>query len=102
MGPDIFRGENRVVGNQAQPPGAAPFRRSDLDTPDKIALADDADQRVAVEHRDRTDAVRQKDVGDVARSEEPTSELQSLMRISYAVFCLQKKNTETVPNTEHQ
>src|SRR3546814_9269829 len=26
----------------------------------------------------------------VARSEEPTSELQSLMRISYAVFCLQK------------
>src|SRR3546814_8487460 len=25
------------------------------------------------------------------RSEEPTSELQSLMRISYAVFCLQKK-----------
>src|SRR3546814_5762388 len=28
----------------------------------------------------------------VARSEEHTSELQSLMRISYAVFCLQKKN----------
>src|SRR3546814_10588981 len=28
---------------------------------------------------------------DVARSEEHTSELQSLMRISYAVFCLQKK-----------
>src|SRR3546814_7257433 len=26
------------------------------------------------------------------RSEEHTSELQSLMRISYAVFCLQKKN----------
>src|SRR3546814_2766012 len=28
------------------------------------------------------------------RSEEHTSELQSLMRISYAVFCLQKKNIE--------
>src|SRR3546814_7036213 len=27
-----------------------------------------------------------------ARSEEHTSELQSLMRISYAVFCLKKKN----------
>src|SRR3546814_7574554 len=27
------------------------------------------------------------------RSEEHTSELKSLMRISYAVFCLQKKNT---------
>src|SRR3546814_1979795 len=29
------------------------------------------------------------------RSEEHTSELQSLMRISYAVFCLQKKKTQT-------
>src|SRR3546814_10604954 len=29
------------------------------------------------------------------RSEEHTSELQSLMRISYAVFCLQKKNDIT-------
>src|SRR3546814_1554957 len=29
---------------------------------------------------------------DYTRSEEHTSELQSLMRISYAVFCLKKKN----------
>src|SRR3546814_1801458 len=29
------------------------------------------------------------------RSEEHTSELQSLMRISYAVFCLKKKNEKT-------
>src|SRR3546814_2722195 len=34
-----------------------------------------------------------------ARSEEHTSELQSLMRISYAVFCLKKKNTIT--NKKH-
>src|SRR3546814_2786882 len=34
------------------------------------------------------------------RSEEHTSELQSLMRISYAVFCLNKKNTHlTLPST---
>src|SRR3546814_3577380 len=38
------------------------------------------------------------DIGDFVtghyrRSEEHTSELQSLMRISYAVFCLKKKNT---------
>src|SRR3546814_10361880 len=32
------------------------------------------------------------------RSEEHTSELQSLMRISYAVFCLKKKNTITNAN----
>src|SRR3546814_4809111 len=31
----------------------------------------------------------------VIRSEEHTSELQSLMRISYAVFCLKKKNKTT-------
>src|SRR3546814_7710560 len=30
------------------------------------------------------------------RSEEPTSELQSLMRISYAVFCLKKTKMKTV------
>src|SRR3546814_1485009 len=33
------------------------------------------------------------------RSEEHTSELQSLMRISYAVFCLKKKNTKDVTQT---
>src|SRR3546814_1364935 len=32
----------------------------------------------------------------VCRSEEHTSELQSLMRISYAVFCLKKKTTQTI------
>src|SRR3546814_10541616 len=31
----------------------------------------------------------------ISRSEEHTSELQSLMRISYAVFCLKKKNRNT-------
>src|SRR3546814_2398977 len=31
---------------------------------------------------------------ELPRSEEHTSELQSLMRISYAVFCLKKKKTE--------
>src|SRR3546814_2293569 len=33
------------------------------------------------------------------RSEEHTSELQSLMRISYAVFCLKKKNTTKTRNS---
>src|SRR3546814_5067656 len=39
--------------------------------------------------------VNEEDVSALgARSEEHTSELQSLMRISYAVFCLKKKNIE--------
>src|SRR3546814_4490447 len=40
--------------------------------------------------RDQREAVVERAPG--ARSEEHTSELQSLMRISYAVFCLKKKN----------
>src|SRR3546814_8961217 len=39
----------------------------------------------------RADALR------IARSEEHTSELQSLMRISYDVFCLKKKNKNKKP-----
>src|SRR3546814_6162621 len=37
-------------------------------------------------------AIRVDQSGGDHRSEEHTSELQSLMRISYAVFCLKKKN----------
>src|SRR3546814_1273383 len=36
------------------------------------------------------------------RSEEHTSELQSLMRISYAVFCLKKKKTNTITQKTQQ
>src|SRR3546814_693979 len=53
-------------------------------------------------HRD--DAVDPFAIAPIAaemRSEEHTSELQSLMRTSYAVFCLKKKNT-TNTNNQHQ
>src|SRR3546814_3829967 len=40
-------------------------------------------------------------IGQVQRSEEHTSELQSLMRISYAVFCLKKKTNKTTIPTSH-
>src|SRR3546814_1511263 len=39
--------------------------------------------------------------GVAARSEEHTSELQSLMRISYAVFCLKKKHDNKQERTIH-
>src|SRR3546814_6892706 len=46
----------------------------------------------------------QTDQGSNARSEEHTSELQSLMRISSAVFCLQKKKQSILrlPIAQHQ
>src|SRR3546814_1904692 len=40
--------------------------------------------------------------GRIVRSEEHTSELQSLMRISYAVFCLQKKKEEEIHRQDHK
>src|SRR3546814_9371508 len=68
-------------------------------------LRPDHDGAMAARHRvvvregahRRDDAVEDafRIVGDVVRSEEHTSELQSLMRLSYAVFCLKKKKQKT-------
>src|SRR3546814_496962 len=55
-----------------------------------------ADNRgAAATDRDGAPVFMAKDAWEVGyvRSEEHTSELQSLMRISYAVFCLKKKKT---------
>src|SRR3546814_3541153 len=41
-------------------------------------------------------------IDHLERSEEHTSELQSLMRISYAVFCLKKKNTRNEKTITHR
>src|SRR3546814_3520665 len=57
----------------------------DADLPDRI---------VPTSSHDRCRPVGEAEAGQGARrSEEHTSELKSLMRISYAVFCLKKKNT---------
>src|SRR3546814_10000404 len=48
----------------------------------------------------RTEPLQPPQLLAASRSEEHTSELQSLMRISYAVFCLKKKkNTKTAHKT---
>src|SRR3546814_6396193 len=56
----------------------------DLAQHHRQAVAEKACQPELQEHR-------QLEQDDAVRSEEHTSELQSLMRISYAVFCLQTK-----------
>src|SRR3546814_1914928 len=49
------------------------------------------------------DAIEELEAGKgVRRSEEHTSELQSLMRISYAVFCLKKKKVQQQSYTNHK
>src|SRR3546814_5434441 len=50
-------------------------------------------EKALVSALNRTEELQQVNV--VERSEENTSELQSLMRISYAVFCLKNKNTQS-------
>src|SRR3546814_6100394 len=74
-----------------------------------IALALAFSAPAALHAHDKADdkAKAEKPVADyepqvrTTRSEEHTSELQSLKRISYAVFCLKKKNTTTI-HTEYR
>src|SRR3546814_6752380 len=82
-------GEAKLAGNQCALVGAVGHRqRSAHHSADVVA----ARQPGAVE------AGLDVDGKTVGRSEEHTSELQSLMRISYAVFCLKKKKNKTIPN----
>src|SRR3546814_10066904 len=62
------------------------------------------DYRLDWRRRRRPDAARRWGLRllEDPRSEEHTSELQSLMRISYAVFCLKKKKTKKTTTTQHE
>src|SRR3546814_8595037 len=71
---------------QATVDGSQPLQTVQGDLHEPVAAKCDARPVADPRHREEPAAIRQ-------RSEEHTSELQSLMRISYAVFCLQKKKT---------
>src|SRR3546814_7526531 len=60
---------------------------------DAQAIADGHAESDSVNKAEGTNSEAGNDL--ILRSEEHTSELQSLMRISYAVFCLTKKNKAT-------
>src|SRR3546814_10782439 len=102
------------------------FRRNDLQTQEKRSLVDrdhlaPAFERLVLDHRAvddargigkrrelpkgpnrRLDSPRPaRNIGDIQRSEEHPSELQSLMRISYAVFCLKKKKIQNTSHATH-
>src|SRR3546814_1987663 len=82
------------IGGEAfqrhRPARVHPARRN-ADFRAEPELAAIGELRRCVHHHDRrVDALK-----EVFRSEEHTSELQSLMRLSYAVFCLKKKNNNT-------
>src|SRR3546814_9732155 len=76
---DVCSSDLSLSQRAAQPGIPAPLRKRPPARPRRLLLS----------RRARGDFVRR-----AARSEEHTSELQSLMRISYAVFCLKKKKTK--------
>src|SRR3546814_3844920 len=92
----LFR--SRAVGERHGPPcggGAGSRRRCACLEADRRAAPDRDDRRSL---QPKCAASGRGDAGPVegrSRSEEHTSELQSLMRISYAVFCLKQKKSHT-------
>src|SRR3546814_3876626 len=99
MGDELFQARTQPLAHR-------------LDMIEEAGLEDHVEHRLARRHRQRVAAIgravgaehhalgrlfgrearaQRKVAADPLRSEEHTSELQSLMRISYAVFCLKKK-----------
>src|SRR3546814_10488826 len=76
--------------NEARMPGATKRPDCVVRDPDR---AMNLHSRHRMRHHDRVRQTEQRHA--LPRSEEHTSELQSLMRISYAVLCLKKKNVIT-------
>src|SRR3546814_9994150 len=94
----LFRSDRRATGLAAEaghlhePGGQVGHRRA--------ALLEDRSGRGAAGARRARPGARYR--AAQVRSEEHTSELQSLMRISYAVFCLKKKKRVTHDNAKDQ
>src|SRR3546814_6551424 len=90
----LFRSPRRnehAIGRRQAAQGSAPRAV-------RAAQPDPDDHRLRDRHRpdlSRINGQARRDRGSGTRSEEHTSELQSLMRISYAVFCLKKRMTST-------
>src|SRR3546814_6498590 len=104
----VYNGQVPVAGMRLLPDGthvAILLPSRELDGPDQLWLYRVADRKLTpatprpdMSAKHPADAVAATARAFRRRSEEHTSELQSLMRISYAVFCLKKKNHNTRNN----
>src|SRR3546814_8956323 len=90
-------------GGQHHQPEEARVQAVILQPPRSRQRLDPGDQRPGeqVRQASQADADREDHHQVAHRSEEHTSELQSLMRISYAVFCLKKKTQKHDTTTQH-
>src|SRR3546814_8445503 len=103
--PTLFRSPN----GEADIPGQVAFSRGNVDNPAgglQSVIDVDKDGRLAGTLSSSFADPTVPLVSAVVRSEEHTSELQSLMRISYAVFCLHKQApkalTDAHPISHHR
>src|SRR3546814_3192978 len=83
----------RSAAGRAAPRAAQPRRRCDGGA--RLRRSGRRDRHPQRRRRHRAGHSERDGQFGAIRSEEHTSELQSLMRISYAVFCLKKKNNTT-------
>src|SRR3546814_8637698 len=89
--PVLWSGQ-RPAGRLADVAGGAVAGPAGSPGDDADRLCGGADHRGGAVFRDARGRPGRRGAGTARRSEEHTSELQSLMRISSAVFCLKKKN----------
>src|SRR3546814_9279027 len=93
-GLEVVLDDAAQLGDQRRHVHAAGLEVAALGVEHGLHLVDqEGDVAALAEHRGH-DPGERDDPLEVFRSEEHTSELESLMRISYAVFCLKKKNTK--------
>src|SRR3546814_9415495 len=92
--PTLFRSGG--YNNGVVPFKASVFGEAYTRTGEAACLLSPSSRLTAEEYREACKpAFPSDEILTDSRSEEHTSELQSLMRISYAVFCLKKKNHKT-------
>src|SRR3546814_6288654 len=89
---DLLADINRSLPSWCAEPWVRQIRVANIRGQTVVVFSASASALVPLRHRSSTFLLW---LNDHYRSEEHTSELQSLMRISYAVFCLKKKKTTT-------
>src|SRR3546814_8164545 len=96
--PTLFRSEVAAMSDADKQEAAVVMAYKAIAAAHRAGELRSANDRSGLERLRRAirDSVARGQGVDLARSEEHTSELQSLMRISYAVFCLQKKKNNEV------
>src|SRR3546814_7247105 len=98
----LFRSQRRLARTRfAHHPQRLPLGDGEGEIVHRLHMADDLAEKALLDGEPDLQIVRRHDLKRL-RSEEHTSELQSLMSISYAVFCLKTKQLTPYDNIIHR